>query len=366
MIDRRTFLGAAATGLILPAPAGALSPEAATWQPLPTVPYRGKQDDIAFATPLHGWYGNGEGRLYGTADGGDSWTPLWHRPGTFVRALGFIDREIGILGNVGVGAFPGVEDETALYRTGDGGRSWRAITRIEGPAPRGICAIDIVRHMTIDRGEAAHGLVVHAAGRVGGPAHYLRSFDSGDSWVCEDLGRHTAAIFDVQFIDRRTGFIAGTTSPDLTQTRALILRTDDGGDSWAEVYRGSRPFETVWKLSLPSPRIGYGSVQSYDPDRGVTQRWVAKSIDGGRSWSELPLIEDAAWRSFGIGFADENIGWVGGPAMGLETRDGGASWSPAALGRAVNKIRFVGEGTGRRAYAIGTGVHRLDLAGLSR
>ena len=127
------------------------------------------------------------------------------------------------------------------------------------------------------------------------------------------------------------------------------------------MFRSARPFETVWKLHFPTARVGYGTVQSYDRDTANSRRFVAKTTDGGRTWSEVPLVDAAAWRSFGIGFVDENIGWVGGASGGLETRDGGRTWAPVDFGRAVNKIRFVGSGRSRRAYAIGSDVHRLDL-----
>ena len=68
-----------------------------TWQRLPTEPYRGKQDDIAFVSPDSGWYG------------------------TFIRALGFVDALHGYLGNVGTEYYPGVTDTRPLYRTLDGG-----------------------------------------------------------------------------------------------------------------------------------------------------------------------------------------------------------------------------------------------------
>jgi photosystem II stability/assembly factor-like uncharacterized protein len=367
-MDRRQFLISGGSSLLLPAcaarglapaPAAAAAPVA--WQKLPTIPYRGKQDDIAFGSPARGWFGNGEGRLYRTDDGGDSWRQVWHRPGTFIRALGFVGDEIGILGNVGVGSFPNVTDRQPLYRTADGGASWTAVTRIVGPVPEGICGIEVQRQEYIDRGELARRAVVHAAGRVGGPAHYLRSADGGESWTSRDLGPLAAAIYDVKFPRRRTGFLAASTSRDASEMNALILRTDDEGESWRPVYRSSRPYETVWKLHFPTERIGYGSVQSYDPDTAAAQRFVVKTVDGGRTWAELPLIADHRWRSFAIGFADERLGWVGGNVGGLETRDGGASWSPVEMGRAVNKIRFVGSGAGRRAFAIGSDVYRLPL-----
>ena len=353
-MHRRDFLAASAAAMLLPGCATRRTalPATIAWQKLPTVPFRGKQDDIAFGTEEHGWYGNGEGRLYATADAGDSWQQVWHQPGTYIRALGFLDARRGVLGNVGAGVYPPGTDSTPLYFTADGGRSWTPAA-IAGPAPAGICGIEIVR----GRG----GPTLHATGRVGGPAHYLRSADGGRSWRSADLGALALAFFDVKFRDRRTGFLAAASGPDRESMRGLILRSDDGGDSWREVFRSARPFETVWKLHFPSDSVGYATIQSYDPDPGVTRRFVARSVDGGATWSELPLVDAAEWRSFGIGFADERTGWVGGTTGGLETRDGGASWTPVGMGRAVNKIRFVGEGRDRRAYAIGSDVYRLDL-----
>ena len=45
------------------------------WIKLPTAPYtlNNKQDAIAFADALTGWYGNGTGRIYRTDDGGEAW-----------------------------------------------------------------------------------------------------------------------------------------------------------------------------------------------------------------------------------------------------------------------------------------------------
>ena len=357
--DRRTLvLGAGA--LALPSRVEARS-AAGIWFKLPTVPYRGKQDDIVFASASRGWYGNGEGRLYRTLDGGGRWEEIWHQPGTFVRALGFLNEQVGFLGNVGAGAFAGVTDRAALYRTDDGGMSWTAVRSIAGPMPDGICAIDVARFGTIDRGLRRDSITLHAAGRVGGPAHYLRSTDLGRSWVSTAMSDLTAAIFDVKFINPRTGFIAGSSDLDLARANGLILRTDDGGSTWRIFYRSARPAETVWKLAFPTTRVGYGTVQSYDQDPANTARFVAKSDDGGRSWHEVAVPPDHRWQSYGIGFASEKHGWVGGNMGGLETLDGGASWRPAELGKAVNKFRFLQADGLTKVFAIGSELHCLIL-----
>ena len=85
---------------------------------------------------------------------------------------------------------------------------------------------------------------------------------------------------------------------------------------------------------------------------------MTRSVDGGATWSELPLTHDFAVREFGIAFLDEQTGWVGATTTGFETRDGGATWTPVNMGKAVNKIRLL-DGTG---YAIGTEVYKLVVS----
>jgi photosystem II stability/assembly factor-like uncharacterized protein len=332
------------------------------WRKLDTVPYKGKQDDIAFADADFGFYGNGEGKLYRTSDGGSSWQKIWDQPGTFIRALGIIDRENGFLGNVGVDYYPGVTDKNPLYRTRDGGVTWTVITAPGIDKVTGICGIHILPVKRIYQGEMRTSHIVHAAGRVGGPAMLMRSEDSGDSWRVIDISAHAGMILDVHFITPKLGFIAAASPSDTGEGEARILRTTDGGKTWAAVYKSGRSKENCWKMSWPAASTGYATVQSYDEDPAKTQRVVIKTTNGGKSWRELPLVKDKAAQEFGIGFADADHGWVGTRTGGFETRDGGKSWQKAEIGIAANKIRVLTKPQGgNRAFAIGVNVHRLDF-----
>jgi photosystem II stability/assembly factor-like uncharacterized protein len=363
ILNRRQFaLSAAALGLTACASAPAAAPAApkapATWRLLPTEAYPGKQDDISFVNPDVGWYGNGAGKLFATRDGGETWTKVFDQPGTFIRALGFADEKNGYLGNVGTEYYPGVTDETALYRTRDGGLTWSPVTAEGIAIVRGICGIDIVPRTTIYQGELRSNPIIHAAGRVGGPATMLRSIDGGDTWKVIDLRSHAGMILDVKFFDADNGLVCAATATDVSQANALMLRTADGGATWSEVYRSARAFENCWKMSFPTRDVGYATVQNYED--GKSRRVFIKTTDGGKSWTELPLVDDAAVRQFGIGFVDPNTGWIGTGTTGFATTDGGATWTPAEMGRAVNKIRILRYGKSVRVYAIGVQLHRLD------
>jgi photosystem II stability/assembly factor-like uncharacterized protein len=333
----------------------------AIWTKLNTETYKGKQDDISFISSNIGWYGNGAGKLFRTQDGGQTWNKIWEQPGTFIRALGFIDEKIGFLGNIGTDYFPNVTDKHPLYRTDDGGMTWKPVTALGIESVPGICSIDIHHQHTMFQGNMANTYIIHAAGRVGGPAMILKSVNSGQDWIVLDLTKQAGMILDIKFHDSRNGFVCAATSKDIDQSEALMLRTTDGGKTWSEVYRSGRKSENCWKMSWPSRHIGYATIQSYNEDPSNANKVIIKTTNGGKSWREIPLVTDVGVQQFGIGFLNEKRGWVGCRGTGYETADGGRNWIPVSFGKAVNKIRITGNGNQKRLFAIGVDVHRLDL-----
>jgi photosystem II stability/assembly factor-like uncharacterized protein len=359
------LLGACATAPELPTREASKAytlPADTKWQKLDTVAYRGKQDDIFFLNADLGWYVNGGGKIYKTIDGGKTWIEKLSQPGTFFRTVGFVNEKIGFAGNIGIDYFPGVTDTTPLYMTDDGGDTWRAVSAIDGPTVKGLCAIDVLHTKFINSGVLDSRTVIHAGGRVGGPAFLLRSMDGGKSWKSQDVSAHTKMILDVKFFDENRGFIMGASDTDTEKSNALIIATQDGGATWKKVYQSNRPFEITWKASFPTRDTGYVTIQNYNPDKTISQRYVAKTIDGGATWNEIPLVNDHAVRQFGVGFADEKIGWVGTTTGGYQTIDGGTTWmSVTDMGRASNKVRIIRDGNGFVAYAIGLDVRKITV-----
>lgn len=335
-------------GMELPAQT---APADSGWTTSQTEAYPRKRDDIFFVDRTTGFYGTGAGNLFRTDDGGQTWQRIWQQPGTFIRALAFIDRDRGFLGNLGQG-LANTTDSVPLYRTADGGRSWSAVAL---PAPiAGVCAIDILRTRSIVEGAMRERLIIHAAGRANGPAALARSEDGGETWTVTDFSDRLGMILDVKFTDPSTGFIFAGSSADLERANAVILKTTNGGRTWREVYRSNRPFEIIWKSSFPTERTAFATLQNNDPAN--TQQRIVRTTDGGEHWEELPLVADGRAHEFGIGFVDEQTGWVGTAIGGFETRDGGRSWARTGLAPMANKIRTrAGDGS-PFVYAIGTEV----------
>lgn len=329
-----------------------------SWMKLETEPFRGKQDDIYFLNSDLGWYINGSGALYKTVNGGATWKLLYEKPGSFFRTVLFLSEKVGFIGTVGVGYFPNVQDSIPLYRTTDGGNTWHPV-EYQGPYVNGLCGLDVVHETFINHGMTDTLIHIYAVGRVGGPARFMVSHDSGKTWSSTDLSDQCGMLFDIKMLDKNKGFACASTSDQLVNSHASILKTADGGKSWTQVYVSSRSYETTWKIDLPSPLVAFATVQNYNPQREESTQRVIKSTDGGESWTELPFAEDAQARPFGVGFINEQIGYVGTMTQGYETLNGGESWRPIELGRATNKIRIHRGPHGFYGYAIGVNIFKL-------
>lgn len=339
----------------------ALTASPASWTRFKTETYQGKQDDVFFISPNLGWYVNGAGKIFKTTDAGTTWTQKLHKPGTYFRCIAFVDENVGFAGNIGPGYFPNVTDTVPLYETRDGGDTWNPVTSIDGEPVVGLCALEVVKIPFINAGNLDHKTRIVGVGRVGGPTAFIMSDDLGKSWKQLPLPPSCAMAFDVHFFDDRHGVIASATSTNVQESKALILTTDDAGATWREAYIGQRPFELTWKIAFPSRDTGYVTIQSYNPDPATSARFVAKTTDGGKTWAELPLVDDLKVRQFGVAFIDENRGWIGAAPGGFETTDGGKTWLKSDMGNAVNKIRIVRNGDKAHLYAIGVNVSTLAL-----
>ncbi len=328
------------------------------WQELKTDAYKGKQDDIYFLNDSLGWYCNGSGKIYKTLNGGSDWKQIFEKKGTFFRCIAFMDSLNGFAGNIGTDYFPNVEDTVPLYKTVDGGLSWQSVM-YKGPTVKGLCAIDIYKEPVINAGNLNYKAHIFCGGRVGSPAFTMISHDNGQTFTSMDMSNYCSYILDIKFFNLSDGIICAASASELDKNNALIILTNDGGKTWKKVYQSTRPFESTWKCSFPSRNVGYVTIQSYDTTQTINQRYVAKTIDGGKTWKELPLVKDFKVREFGIAFTDDKHGWVGAVPNGFETFDGGITWQNSYMGTATNKIRIITKPNGQKmAMAIGVTVNK--------
>ena len=92
---------------------------------------------------------------------------------------------------------------------------------------------------------------------------------------------------------------------------------------------------------------GYVSVENFNSASFV------KTTDGGISWTQKNIsgIGDLE----GIGFINENTGWIAARSVEKYTTDGGATWQTVDIGGQINRFQFFGDTLG---YASGQTIYK--------
>ncbi|AXO80088.1 T9SS C-terminal target domain-containing protein [Olleya aquimaris] len=303
-----------------------------SWQPTPnSINNTNNQrfDDVFFLNDNLGWAANGfYAAVYKTTDGGLTWSEQLNQTDLgsshYFRNIEFLDENIGFLGTLN-GLF---------YKTIDGGVTWTSVTTI-APNPAAICGLDTVGTNTI-----------YGCGAYFNPAFIIKSTDSGLTWQYIDMSVYADALVEIYFLNDTVGYVAGQNSNGGT-----LLKTEDGGNTWIEIYNSNTPGDYVWKIQVLESNTDYifGAVESTTTALGK----FIKSTDAGNTWfaADAPETQLQA-----VGFVSETHGWIGGHTTGFyETTDGGLTWTNLNIGNNLNRIFIV---SSTLAYAAGTTIYK--------
>ena len=331
------------------------------WRPTNAPPTQ-RYDDIWFATPELGWAVNSDGKIFQTRDGGTSWQQQFQVPveasDVYLRSIGFASETRGWVGTIA--------GEIRLYETSDGA-TWTPVAGLPADAPEKVCGISVVNES-----------IVYASGtnEPRDTPRIMKTTDGGRTWQARDMTDHASVLIDNYFTGPDTGWVVGgriqpVTEADLprqctknlarSKLKPVVLRTEDGGATWTDRLAGMESRfphgEWGWKIFFVNDEIGYVALENF------CEGAVLKTTDGGQTWIRLPINDEEKNANLeGIGFVDENHGWVGGwgkggfPGDGLssETTNGGQNWShtdwsepttgdPQPRGEYLNRFRFLGD-----------------------
>lgn len=239
----------------------------------------------------------GQARIYVTNDGGASWRLALadSTKGVFFDALKFWDDERGIALSDPVGG------RFVVFATDDGGATWWKATTmpaaLEGEA-------------AFAAGGAALAIAppAHAWFVTGGPngSRVYHTADRGRTWTVSDaplpVRGASAGLFGVDFRNAEVGVAVGGDYRLAREGEQHVARTDDGGRTWT--------------LAPASPATtGYWSGISYAPGTrggsGVVAVGLAGTMlsrDDGATWTR---IDTTAYNA--VSFASPSAGWAVGP-----------------------------------------------------
>jgi len=253
--------------------------------------------DVHAADALTAWLlsiGNGEdSRIYHTTDGGRTWEEQYRNtdPRAFYDCVAFWDSRRGVVISDAIG------DSIVMRRTDDGGRSWAPVPglpkAVEGEghfAASGTCLVTMGSN---------HAWFGSGAGRV---ARVGRTADGGRTWqvagtpIIQDTP--TAGITTLAFFDEQNGLALGGDLGRPGDSTDNVAVTADGGATWRLAGRPSFPGPVYGSAVVP------GQARTVV---AVGPRGASLSRDAGQTWQ--PLDDRNFWS---VGFAPDGTGWLVG------------------------------------------------------
>jgi photosystem II stability/assembly factor-like uncharacterized protein len=261
-----------------------------TWKPIFDEMPNLSVGDIALAPsdPLEIWVGTGEANnrnsspwgagLFHSTDGGKTWRFAGLKETKHIARVLVHPTDPSTVWVAAVGHLWGPNPERGIYKTTDGGETWRKVLYVDEDTGVGDLALnpadpEVLYAATYPRRRRAWGFV--GGGPTGG---IWRSTDGGETWEEVTAGLPSDDI-------GRIGFETWARDPNLVMA---IVEAEDGG-----IFRSTDRGQSWTKVNDLNPRPMYYSQIRLDPNDSeriyVLGTYLHRSVDGGETFVELPL-----------------------------------------------------------------------------
>lgn len=230
------------------------------------------------------WVGSAGGGVWSSADGGASWTALWHSEPTLnIGSLCLDPRSADTIycgtgeANLSADSHAGV----GLYRSLDGGATWHLLAPAEthGLPKR-------IGRVAVDPFDPNHIFLAGVGHRAQDPRGLFSSGDGGNSWAavttifpapyqCHDIVFHPTTIGTIY------------TAIDALGASSGIWRSTDGGQTWTHLTSGfpfsSQIARTRVAIAPSDPKVVYAQMAT----RQGAVLGVFRSANGGNTWTTV-------------------------------------------------------------------------------
>jgi photosystem II stability/assembly factor-like uncharacterized protein len=226
-----------------------------------------------------------------------------------------------------------------LFKTVDGGGSWRSLLIDDRAYPQDIRILDTNSAWVL---------------ADSGPSTKLETYlfytdDGGDTWQQQSVPEPNGTPLFLRFTTDGVGF--------LVEHRDILKP----GPDWSRIYI-SQDYGRSWNFAMEFD-CGLNAFLVDHANRiyvGDDQGNVKKSEDGGRSWVQIAQLNEAVHV---VTFDDRGYGFIAGDSeSALVSRDWGSSWTEysfAGLVTAVGDAHF--SGNDELVIASTTGIYELNI-----
>jgi photosystem II stability/assembly factor-like uncharacterized protein len=247
-----------------------------------------------------------------------------------------------------------------VLRTSDSSGHWETLT-VPDAATLDFRDVDAITALTAYVLSIGNG----TASRI------YKTQDGGGSWTLQFTNQDPKAFFDAMaFWDERSGIVMG----DSIDGRFDILRTMDGGTTWARVPASALPpaLPNEGAFAGSGTNVAVGTNGEAWIGTGAASRCrVLHTKDYGATWTvvDTPVAGSASAGIFSIAFRDAHHGMVVGGDYRKEgeavdnaaiTHDGGATWTKVTGLRGFRSV--VASVPGTEASWIAVGPSGADLS----
>jgi photosystem II stability/assembly factor-like uncharacterized protein len=313
---------------------------------------------VYFVDSLTGWAGGDAGTLYRTTDGGRTWKPLPTGAAVNITRIHFVNWNIGwMIGETR--SKEATEPQTVLLSTTNGGRAWK-----RQPLP------DVMGFQFVDE---------KVGWAVGRNATLLKTTDGGAQWkrfeeiekvtgLPAESATYSFGFCDASFIDAERGWVIGNFYGRSRDHIGGLFMTTDGGQTWQRVTLGIQVQHSSSRLTpgllhsvhFTDAKTGSVTGEMYDGEGRFF--FVLHTLDGGRTWYQYRTPSRA---KHSTRFTDPAHGWTAAsaPREGsaeavvydttlMRTQDGGVSWRQDFLARGA-QIRDIFFLSLNKGWAVG-------------
>src|SRR5436190_5187816 len=251
---------------------------------------------VFFTSFDKGWIAGDKGYLASTTDGGQSWTKYPLNAGEDINEIYFRNDDNGY-----------IVAGKKMFITRDAGRTWQE-TRIYRSGAFGTESPEFlsIRFSDKKRGYVVGSLLHHRDGEdVVIDSLLMRTEDGGDTWQRITVPTKTE-LFHIDFSGNSRGWIVGD--------GGVILASTDDGKTWTKQVSGT---------SLPLYNVDFrDDNEGYVVGKSGT---ILRTSNGGASWEKVTTsFRETLMR---VDFADDKNGWIVGYAGGiLRSNDKGKTW----------------------------------------
>ena len=264
-------------------------------------------------------YGTG---MYRSTDAGLTWHHLGLTGTQQIGAVRIDPRDPDRVYVAALGHAFGPNAERGVYRTTDGGRTWRKILFLNDSTGANDISIDPSNPRILFASMYKFQRSPWGMQAGGGRSGLWKSTDGGDSWteITANAGMPKGPIGKIGVAVSPANPRRIYASVEAKDTSGGIFRSDDGGDSWLRI-NGDQKFQI---------RPFYYSAVTADPSNEntvyVMNLQVSRSIDGGKTFTTVRVPH-----------GDTHVMWVdpkdpnrlinGNDGGATVSQDGGKSWS---------------------------------------